>query len=227
MALSDGYEGPRGRTFLLGLVTGALLLGMVWAITWTTTSGEAPADPGIAAAALPEPERPSTERVPPCRRVFDAQSAPLRSAAASLSQWQVHIGAMNQLIAGTITLDRAQRFWNETRVGALRRLDRYDEAKVRHARRIVRCPAPSEDATASDRACSEAVRARSRALRLAGTTLDTWRVHVHHMDMLRAGDMSPEEATRLWLRSWRQGDRELEDYSQAARATRGLGCPQT
>jgi hypothetical protein len=226
MALSDGYEGSRGRTFLLGAVTGALILGMVWAVSWTATSGDTPADPRVTAAALPEPDITGDERVRPCRRVFDGQSAPLRAADASLSQWQIHIGAMNQLIAGTITLERARRFWNQTRVGALRRLDRYDVAKVRYARRTVRCPAPTEDATASDRMCTEAVRARSRALGLAGISLGTWRVHVHHMDMLRAGDMSPEEATRLWLRSWRQGDGELEAYSQAVLATRGLRCPR-
>jgi hypothetical protein len=44
------------------------------------------------------------------------------------------------------------------------------------------------------------------------------------MDMLRAGEMSPEQATRLWLRSWHQGDRELEAYSRAARATHGQAC---
>jgi hypothetical protein len=226
MALSDGYEGPRGRTFLLGAVTGALVLGMVWALSWTATSGDSSADPWVTAAVLPDPERSREERVPPCHRVFESQSEPLRAAATSLSQWQIHLGAMNQLVAGTITLERAQRFWDQTRLGALRRLDRYDEATSRHARRAVRCPAPAEDATVSDRTCAGAVRARFRALRLAGTSLGTWRVHVHHMDMLRAGDMSPEEATRLWLRSWREGDAELEAYSQAVQATHGLRCPR-
>jgi hypothetical protein len=59
---------------------------------------------------------------------------------------------------------------------------------------------------------------------VAAVTLGTWQIHVHHMDMLRAGEMTPEEATRLWLASWRQGDRELKAYSRATQATRGQRC---
>jgi hypothetical protein len=33
-----------------------------------------------------------------CRKVYQAQTPPLRAAAVAMAQWQVHIGAMNQLV---------------------------------------------------------------------------------------------------------------------------------
>ena len=43
--------------------------------------------------------------------------------------------------------------------------------------------------------------------------------------MLRMGDLSPEEATRMWLSMWRQGVRDLRTYRSADREARALdGC---
>jgi hypothetical protein len=36
-----------------------------------------------------------------------AQIRPLRTAEASLAQWEIHIGAMNKLVTGAITLEQA------------------------------------------------------------------------------------------------------------------------
>ena len=52
-----------------------------------------------------------------------------------------------------------------------------------------------------------------------------WAEHIEHMDMLRFGTMSPEEATTLWLSIWRRGDRQLNDYRVAAREAQSQdGC---
>lgn len=154
-----------------------------------------------------------------CQEVYDAQTDGLEAATESLDQWEVHIGAMNKLVTGAITLQQANQFWNQTRVGAAHRLDRFDAAYREFGQRTARCPeqALSEESGAELRPCVEAVAARNRALRRASVALETWRMHVHHMEMLRAGQMTPAQATRLWLRSWRQGDREVKAYRAAAR----------
>ena len=42
------------------------------------------------------------------------------------------------------------------------------------------------------------------------------------MDMLRLGEITPEEATQAWLTMWQQGDRDLDAYRAAARLARSL-----
>lgn len=180
---------------------------------------------GTGSADLAPEADASASRLQRCQEVFAAQTRLTRAAAPSLSQWQVHIGAMNQLVVGAIDLNQASQFWDQTRRGAMARLDAYAAAQRTFQRRTARCPwvdlrgAPSELRT-----CTEAVAARVKQLRAAAVTLQTWRVHVHHMEMLRAGEMTPEHATRLWLKNWRKGDLELVDYRTAERRAHAVSC---
>jgi hypothetical protein len=134
---------------------------------------------------------------------------------------------MNKLVVGAITLEQATQFWNQTRVGASTNLKSFASARERFQQRSARCPAPeSSGATvpAEWRSCHRAVAARNQALQLSTVSLGTWRDHVHHMEMLRRGEMSPQEATQLWLRSWRKGNDEVRAYRAAARAAKGKTC---
>jgi hypothetical protein len=159
--------------------------------------------------------------------VYKAQSATLQAAAASLGQWEIHIGAMNKLVTGAITLDQAKQFWNQTRVGASSKLKRFHSALQRFQHRSARCPGPTgsgERVSSDQRDCHRAVAARNQTLRRAIVSLKTWQGHVLHMEMLRRGEMTPQEATTLWLRSWKQGNEEVHSYRAAARAAKGKTC---
>jgi hypothetical protein len=160
-----------------------------------------------------------------CQEVFSAQEAPLQTAARSLGQWEIHIGAMNQLVAGTITLRQARRFWEQTRAGAAGRLERHDAAMDEWRERLARCPRPEHTPQGDGRIrCARAVAARTTTIRSAATSVELWREHMHHMEMLRDGEMSPAEATQEWLVSWREGDRELQAYGQARLRSAGRTC---
>jgi hypothetical protein len=235
--MSYGYypdpEDGRIRMLLVGAVVGALVVGLVWVVQWRLSSGEAEAGPssGAAMSTRQEPgdEPTAASEVPSllerCQHVYDAQGGPLRTAAASLTQWEVHIGAMNKLVVGAITLKQAWQFWNQTRVGARARLGEFDTAYRRYDKRVFRCPIRLPSGAGEELvSCHQAAAVRSRRIRLATVALETWRQHVHHMDMLRSGEMTPEEATRLWLRSWRQGDREVRAYRDSARSVGGRTC---
>ena len=247
-----GAGGDPRSPLLVGVVAGALAGAMVVAFAWLGVawlgSEDPPPDhdaPGSAAlpstavpsTALPSAALPSTEgsvnagestiELARCREVFEAQSAPLRAAAASLDQWEVHIGAMNKLVTGAITLKQATQFWNQTRVGASTKLQSFAAARERFQQRSARCPAPSNSGTAippERRACYRAVAARNQTLRLAIVSLETWQQHVHHMEMLRRGEMTAQDATRLWLQSWRTGNDQVRAYRAAARAANGKTC---
>ena len=178
-----------------------------------------------SAASTTEPVDDRTER---CARAASALAEPLRAARPALDQWDVHVGAMNKLVTGAITLQQANAFWNRTRVGAHDRVKGFQDADKALRRAGVDCPAPAflGDADPDLRACSRLVADELRVLQVADTAVDTWAVHVHHMEMLREGTMSPEEATRLWLSMWQRGVRQLDAYRAAARDLRSAdACP--
>jgi len=152
-----------------------------------------------------------------CGEVFAAQVRPLNTVGPAMTQWEVHIGAMNKLVVGAITLAQARQFWNQTREGAARNLADFGDTQRDYNQRTARCPMPVTRASEELRACAAVIGARRRELDRAAVALDTWRTHVRHMEMLRRGEMSPEEATRMWLQSWREGSRQVEAYHSAAR----------
>ena len=160
-----------------------------------------------------------------CREVYDAQQQPLRDAAAAMEQWEVHVGAMNKLVVGAITLAQANQFWNQTRVGAMGLLQAFATSDGEYQQRTTRCPPPVRHQSGSllD-ACQQGVADRHRVLRLGRIALVTWGHHVMHMEMLRDGEMTPARATELWLNSWRTGQLQIDTYRSALGAARGAHC---
>ena len=227
------HEGE-GISILVGAVAGAMLVGLAWLGTWWLSSRDpeprqdvVPSQQEVDEPVAGHPEASEApSHLERCQSVYDAQRAPLLAAADSLTQWEVHIGAMNKLVVGAITLKQASQFWNQTRVGAHAKLNDFTTARGHYLQRIFRCPAPRQAAEASPelRTCHRAVAAHGRTLRMATIALRRWEQHVHHMDMLRRGEMTAQQATRLWLRDWREGDREIRAYRTAARTGTGQTC---
>ena len=236
-------KGSRGWAFLAGAIAGALILAVAWWGASALTPAERTADDSRAEQPQPlsagaSSHGPGVDEAPDsddsavqsylarCQEVAEAQEAPLDALAHSLDQWEVHIGAMNKLVTGAITLKQANQFWNQTRLGAASRLKRATAARQRFGDRTARCPSTQEVASRfpEARSCQQAVQARNRTLRLGTTALATWEVHVHHMEMLRRGEMTPEEATHLWLQSWRTGDAQVRAYRAAAQEASTTAC---
>jgi hypothetical protein len=133
---------------------------------------------------------------------------------------------MNKLVLGVISLDQAMQFWNQTRVGAKAKLTTFDTAVDRLGSLTIRCPTPGTDPSASTRLvrCERAVAADGRVLDLAKTALATWAMHVQHMEMLRKGEMTPAQATQLWLQSWHEGQAQVTAYHAATKDARSRHC---
>lgn len=233
----DEDEGSWTGVLLVGAAVGAMVVGLVWVGTWWLSPSDPEPEPRQDAVParqvvddpVPDPTEASetTSPLDRCLTVHDAQQAPLRAATGSLTQWEVHIGAMNKLVVGAITLQQARQFWNDTREGAHAKLHEFATARRHYDQRIYRCPAPRPAAAEANPAlgtCHRAVAADGRTIRLATIALGTWERHVHHMDMLRRGEMTAQQAGRLWLQNWREGDREVQAYRAAARTGRGLTC---
>ncbi|HEU5037703.1 MAG TPA: hypothetical protein VFT70_11910 [Nocardioides sp.] len=222
-------------TFLPGAAVGAALVGIIWALVAVVTGGSDPAAPAadlsrsdpLLGASRGAQSGPSI--LDRCDSKAISLAGPLEVAEPAMDQWELHIGAMNKLVVGAITLDQANAFWNQTRVGAHRRIDEFLAADKEARKQHPGCPAADKLPPTADRAalsCARKVDAERAALRVGRTAVHTWKVHVHHMEMLRDGMMSPARATELWLAMWQRGVHELKDYRAAEKLALRTGvCP--
>jgi len=232
---------PLPVVFGVGLLAGALVLALIWGTTVlvgnndnssaatnalpvadqptvkgteTSRPSSAPASPVSAAAAAP------VSKADACAQVVAAQGKALKAAKPAMDQWAVHIGAMNKLVVGAITLAQANAFWAQTRLGAMTKIQQFQVADD-HARSMtVACP-PAALVDHAAAGCARTAERQSAALKEARTAVHTWRHHVQDMEMLRMGHLSPAAATKMWLASWHAGVDQLRAYQ---RATQGLGA---
>ena len=160
-----------------------------------------------------------------CEKVWNAQSETLDAAGRSLQQWRIHVDAMNQLVAGEITLAQAQAFWSRTRKGAAARVAKFETADGSYADVASQCAGDSRTTKTSPALehCVAGVRARDRAIDAGTVAITTWKHHIMDMEMLRTGQITPERATRMWLRSWRQGVKELDSFSEVRKDAADAG----
>lgn len=237
---ADGSEGgsrTSAAPYLVGALVGALALGLVWTVAAVSGDDEpsraSDRSTRPAAASLEQVGAPSVAGAPSgapdtpdrCATAADRLAAAREAAAPAMQQWEVHVGAMNQLVVGAITLKQATDFWDNTRLGAIQRLDAFDAADAAVRRDGLDCPLPDRLGEASPAlvACAKRVDADARAVALARTATRTWRHHVEDMDMLRMGHLSPAAATKSWLASWKEGVRQLDAYKAARAEARRAG----
>jgi hypothetical protein len=230
---------------LVDVAIGMGIVGLAWLVVSGTQGGSdsGGSDSGgshIAAGSRATPNnaggqgsavgtrQPSASRLTRCADAASQISAPLRAARASVDQWEVHVGAMNKLVVGQISLQQAGAFWKQTRVGAYQRIDQFEKAASQLQEHGVDCPAPSllpKSAPASVRQCSRQVAADLQALSAARTAIDTWHNHMHAMEMLRMGKLSPSMAEKMWLAMWQRGQQEIQAYTTALHTAHSMhGC---
>ncbi|WP_180935521.1 hypothetical protein [Nocardioides ungokensis] len=157
--------------------------------------------------------------------MWRAQSAALDAAGRSLEQWRIHVDAMNRLVAGQITLAQAQAFWNRTRLGAAARVATFEDAAGRYAAAAPDCARNTSTRGHPLAACVAGVQARARAIEAGRVAITTWKHHIMDMNMLRAGQITPQQATTMWLRNWHRGVAQLEAFTKVRdRAARAGSC---
>lgn len=220
--------------FLVGALAGIAILGLVWAATGllagTDSGRSATVGSQVTSTPMSAPSQEARVSRPPsrlssCRHADMELARLLQATGPAMDQWEVHIGAMNKLVVGAITLQQANAFWNQTRVGAKRHLEHFRSVLHEIPLTGVDCPSPDGRKQASTElgACAQRVAHEHEALEAARTAMRTWATHVQHMEMLRMGQMSPTVANQLWLASWRTGVRELRAYQDAVRTVDASG----
>lgn len=168
-----------------------------------------------------------------CRLANLRQQADLAAAAVSLEQFQKHIDAMNLLVTGKITLAVAQTFWNQTRVGASDKAAAFRAADTLLAVTHSTCPEPAltaactapVDQVEAVTACAKAGMTRDAVLVRARAAITTWEHHIHDMELLRTGQISPAQATAKWNANWQAGQQEVDAYSATLLVSQAVQCP--
>jgi Mrp family chromosome partitioning ATPase len=212
----------------VGIIATAVAVALVISTGWWLSYEDRPGE-GRDTAPAATRQAAVTAALAECRSNWAAQTAPLDAAAESLDQWQVHIAAMNQLVAGRITLDQANAFWERTRLQAAQKIHRFHDADDTYTAVQYSCRAPAFARNADTNlptlsACRRDIAQRDDTIQAARVAINTWHHHVMDMNMLRAGDMSPARALRLWDKYWRQGVAELDDYRAQLRQTNNQKC---
>ena len=248
MSWFDEEEKPPGPLYDVRLLWLAIGLVAVLAIganfeLWQQSRGLDAADDRIRSASRLLPHRargaPSSASAaddPPapitgCLQRWLQQGRPLLAAEDTMQQWRLHIEAMNRFVAGEITLEQASAFWNETRIGAIRRVERFQVDYARYREAAASCVRPDDQQLKSTPAagrlerCADATRVSDRVLEVAEPAVETWEHHIHDMELLRSGEISPAQAARRWNSSWRAGNSQLDDYEDAAQRARSMRCP--
>jgi hypothetical protein len=168
-----------------------------------------------------------------CRLANLRQQADLAAAAVSLEQFQKHIDAMNLLVSGQISLAVARTFWDQTRVMASQNAAAFRAADELLAATHSTCPEPGPTAACSapvDKveavtACAKAGLARGAVLARARDSITTWEHHIHDMELLRTGQISPAQATSKWQDNWQTGQRQVDQYAAMLLVADTLRCP--
>jgi Mrp family chromosome partitioning ATPase len=221
-----------------GVIASVLAVGLVIsAVWWASYDGTSSANDQAQAAntspAAISPSQSSQDAIAAaadkCHSTWQAQAEPLGAAAKSIDQWQVHVSAMNQLVAGKITLDQANAFWNKTRKHAahnVRRFQRADQAYTGgdHSCPMVMTAANNEGSLTALSDCRREIAQREDVLKAARAAIATWHDHVMDMNMMRNGSMSPTRALQLWNKYWKLGVSELKDYRSQLRQAGQPNC---
>lgn len=244
------HESPAaGTSYVVPAVTvlGVALLVLVMVLvgrqlSTNGTSSGTPSRPGatspVAAAStsgtLSAAQRQAVSMaLDTCRLTNLRQQTDLSAAAVSLGLWRKHVDAMNLLVAGKISLAVAQDFWASSRIGAMKSVaDFWVADQAYTAGKTSTCaplgptlaPAATPAQSAALASCAKALPPGDVALARARTAVATWEHHVHDMEALRVGQITPAQATAKWQKNWQAGNAELMRYD-AAVAAASATCP--
>jgi hypothetical protein len=125
---------------------------------------------------------------------------------------------MKRVVAGTITLQQATAFWNDSEQNAMRKLDTFEREDAALRNEDARCVRPANDA------CRTPARQWADVLATARPAAKTWMHHMHDMQALMAGEITPDQATAAWVNNWRDGRHQIMAYDRQMKQAQGLIC---
>lgn len=153
-----------------------------------------------------------------CQNLLARQAQVTVTADQTMAQWRLHIDAMNQLVAGAIDLEQATAFWKSSEDAAKRRIAAFERADAALRSDAGECVPPA------DKTCRTATKEWSHVLAAARPAAETWMHHIHDMDALMAGEVTPEQALAAWVDKWREGQQQIRVYDRRMDQAQGLSC---
>lgn len=147
-----------------------------------------------------------TPATDPCRSVLVAQGRVVTAAEAPIAQWRIHIGAMQKLAAGQITLKQATKFWDDTQHASHGAITSFEVVNATYVK------------TKKSPVCIPELRSGEIVLALARRTIEQWHAHANDMDLLDKGELSASKALARWEEFYPRGQAQLAAYDEARKA---------
>jgi len=160
-----------------------------------------------------------------CRTRWSEQVRVAFAADAVLDQWQLHLDAMNQFVAGDITLDQLLAFWKRSQVAAEQNVDFFAAVDRDLRSSTVRCRVDPYQRQGTLGTCAAATSAFARALMAARTAVQSWEHHMADLVALQSGGLTAEAASDMWSGSSGDSQRELRTYADRTALALNLSCP--
>jgi hypothetical protein len=157
-----------------------------------------------------------------CKELWANELRVALAAERTLQEWRLHIETMDELVAGKISIEDANVFWDESEHGALGRIERFKRLDADLRSSPTNCDI--EDPTGPTGACADAAQAVERTIDVARTAVDTWKHHIREMARLRAGEITEDEAIQSWHRLWRTGQVQTVRYDHRAAKALAHDC---
>ncbi len=202
-----------------------------WVLT-TRTYAPSPRQPVAASTVASSPTAFSvatSDSLDRCRGLLVRQLQVELAADAAIDQWRRHSKAMNRLLADNMGFAPVTRYWTRTRHGAHRKVREFRMLDQALRPSVGTCTRPvGEGLTSYERSslrsCRNASGSLTGSLAAARAAIASWSHHIHDMDALLAGRITPHRATKRWLRSWRKGAWQVHSYTRQARQARHSVC---
>lgn len=158
---------------------------------------------------------PASTELELCRSLWARQVQVELAGDASLDQWRLHIDAMNQLVSGEITLEQATQYWDDTREGAHSKAEAFRALDGDLDDSATECAGSTGAGGPVDK-CMTATNSFADSLAAARIAMTSWEHHIHAMDLFRAGEITAQQATNMWVESWQTGASQLATYDRRA-----------
>jgi hypothetical protein len=153
-----------------------------------------------------------------CADELAAVSALIEASESGAQNWQGHIQARSDGMAGLITNEEMREIWRITREPGPQDIETFSAANDDYAAVQGVCVELAEANAEFPEACTVSADLAAEAVEAARTLLGEWHGHLQNMAKFADGGMTANEAQSEWETAWARAPDDLAAYDEAVAA---------
>jgi hypothetical protein len=139
----------------------------------------------------------------------------VQAAGTAADGWRVHLRTRNDLLAGKISRETAQKIWDRTMVAGQGHLALLASAAAARAEDRGSC---AKVTGAAANSCRQRMGALDAAVSAGRATGDDWARHIEKMKAYAAHQFGRQHAQALWVAAWTGAPKNLNAFARAEAA---------